>query len=97
MSDSELNINSDKLIVGILSGTSVDSVDIVLVNIRGTGKNTSIRVIDYVQYEIDEEVRKQRLLERKMPGDSVERRLEADREDFKNFKNYNIKITNQNF
>ena len=58
MSDSELNINSDKLIVGILSGTSVDSVDIVLVNIRGTGKNTSIRVIDYVQYEIDEEVRK---------------------------------------
>ena len=58
MSDSELNINGDKLIVGILSGTSVDSVDIVLVNIRGTGKNTSIRVIDYVQYEIDEEVRK---------------------------------------
>lgn len=58
MSDSELNINSDKLIVGILSGTSVDSVDIVLVNIRGTGKNTSIRVIDYVQYELDEEVRK---------------------------------------
>ena len=58
MSDSELNINSDKLIVGILSGTSVDSVDIVLVNIRGTSKNTSIRVIDYVQYEIDEDVRK---------------------------------------
>ena len=50
-----------------------------------------------IYLEIDEEVRKQRLLERKMPGDSVERRLEADREDFKNFKNYNIKITNQNF
>lgn len=57
MSDSELNINNDKLIIGILSGTSVDSVDIVLVDIRGTGKNTSIRVIDYMQYEIDEEVR----------------------------------------
>ena len=50
-----------------------------------------------IYLDIDEEVRKQRLLERKMPGDSVERRLEADREDFKNFKNYNIKITNQNF
>jgi anhydro-N-acetylmuramic acid kinase len=57
MSDSELNINSDKLIIGILSGTSVDSVDIVLTGIKGTGKNTSIRVIDYMQYEIDEEVR----------------------------------------
>ena len=50
-----------------------------------------------IYLDIDEGVRKQRLLERKMPGDSVERRLEADREDFKNFKNYNIKITNQNF
>ena len=50
-----------------------------------------------IYLEIDEAIRKQRLLERKMPGDSVERRLEADREDFKNFKNYNIKITNQNF
>ena len=50
-----------------------------------------------IYLDIDEEVRKQRLLERKMPGDSVERRLEADREDFKNFKNYNIKITTQNF
>ena len=50
-----------------------------------------------IYLDIDEGVRKKRLLERKMPGDSVERRLEADREDFKNFKNYNIKITNQNF
>ena len=50
-----------------------------------------------IYLDIDEAIRKQRLLERKMPGDSVERRLEADREDFKNFKNYNIKITNQNF
>jgi len=50
-----------------------------------------------IYLEIDESIRKQRLLERKMPGDSVERRLEADCEDFKNFKNYNIKITNQNF
>ena len=47
--------------------------------------------------DIDEEIRRQRMLERDMPGDSVERRLEADRKDFENFTNYDIRITNHDF
>lgn len=57
MSDIEQNINKDKLILGVLSGTSVDSVDIVLVNINGSGKNTRIKVMDYKQYEIENEIK----------------------------------------
>jgi guanylate kinase len=37
--------------------------------------------------DIAEDVRRQRMLARDMPGDSVERRLEADRLDFENFSN----------
>jgi guanylate kinase len=48
-------------------------------------------------FDIDEEVRRQRMLARSMPGDSVDRRLEADRKDFENFNNYDIKITNHDF
>ena len=47
--------------------------------------------------DIDEEVRRQRMTARDMPGDSVERRLEADRKDFENFTNYDIRITNHDF
>lgn len=48
-------------------------------------------------FDIDEEIRRQRMISRNMPGDSVERRLEADRKDFENFTNYDIKITNHDF
>ncbi|CAB4219155.1 Gmk Guanylate kinase [uncultured Caudovirales phage] len=48
-------------------------------------------------FDIDEEIRRKRMLGRNMPGDSVERRLEADRKDFENFTNYDIKITNHDF
>ena len=47
--------------------------------------------------DIPEEIRRERMLSRSMPGDSVERRLEADRRDFENFKNYDLKITDPNF
>jgi guanylate kinase len=48
-------------------------------------------------FDIDEEIRRKRMLSRNMPGDSVDRRLEADRKDFENFTNYDIKITNHDF
>lgn len=47
--------------------------------------------------DIDEDVRRKRMMARDMPGDSVERRLEADRKDFENFTNYDIRITNHDF
>lgn len=47
--------------------------------------------------DIAEDVRRQRMIARDMPGDSAERRLEADRLDFENFSNYDIRITNHDF
>jgi guanylate kinase len=47
--------------------------------------------------DVDQEKRRQRLGERIMPGDSVERRIVADEEDFKDFTTYDIKITNDDF
>jgi len=48
-------------------------------------------------FDIDEEVRRQRLSERVMPGHTVDARLEADRELFAGFSDYDLKITNPNF
>ena len=47
--------------------------------------------------DIDKEVRKERLLNRNMPGDSLERRIEADELDFEDFSNYDVRITNPDF
>jgi guanylate kinase len=40
---------------------------------------------------------KERLMGRAMPGDNLERRIEADGKDFKNFSNYDVQITNPDF
>jgi guanylate kinase len=48
-------------------------------------------------FDIDEEIRKTRLLERVMPGHTVEARIQADRELFEGFLDYDLKITNPNF
>ena len=50
-----------------------------------------------IYFDIAEDVRRQRMLERNMPGDSVERRIEADRLDFENFTDYDLRITNTDF
>lgn len=47
--------------------------------------------------DIDEQIRRERMAIRNMPGDSVDRRIEADRRDFENFTNYDIRITNPDF
>lgn len=48
-------------------------------------------------FDITEEIRKTRLEGRTMPGHSVEARLQADRDLFEDFKDYDITITNPNF
>lgn len=50
-----------------------------------------------IHFSIDESIRRQRLVERVMPGHSVEARLEADRKDFAGFTDYDIIITNPKF
>jgi guanylate kinase len=51
--------------------------------------------IFFIDVPID--IRQQRLTNRHMPGDSLERRLKSDEIDFKNFTNYDITINNSNF
>jgi hypothetical protein len=48
-------------------------------------------------FDVDETIRRKRLFDREMPGDSVERRILADRNDFSNFKDYDIRVTNPDF
>ncbi|MFA5011222.1 MAG: anhydro-N-acetylmuramic acid kinase [Ignavibacteria bacterium] len=49
---------SDRLIIGTLSGTSVDAVDVVLARFRGRGVNVKIDVLNYNEYRIPAEIRK---------------------------------------
>lgn len=49
-----------------------------------------------IYLDIPEEVRRDRLSKRK-DADNAERRLNTDREDFFNFQNYDLRITNDNF
>lgn len=50
-----------------------------------------------VYLDIDEEVRRHRILKRNDNNDSVMRRMKADDEDFKDFKDYDLRITDPEF
>jgi guanylate kinase len=52
-------------------------------------------LIMFVDISID--ARRSRLNSRDMPGDSMTRRILADESDFKDFTNYDIRITNPDF
>lgn len=45
------------LAVGLMSGTSLDGVDAVLVDIKGYGLQTEVKVIDFIEYEMPEKIR----------------------------------------
>jgi len=49
-----------------------------------------------IYFDIDEKVRKERLKLRS-DADSIERRMKADKKDFKNFRRYDIKVTEPKF
>lgn len=50
-----------------------------------------------VYLDIDEEIRRNRIGRRNDNNDSIERRIKADYEDFKDFKKYDLKITDSEF
>ena len=56
------------------------------------------KVSSFIIYtDIDIETREIRLKMRYMPGDSLERRIEADELDFTGFNDYDLRITNEDF
>lgn len=59
--------------------------------------NESDRNSSYIIYlDIDEDIRSERLSERN-DADNVQRRLKADEEDFKDFKDFDYRISSPNF
>jgi len=49
--------NNSRLIIGTLSGTSVDSIDIVLVKISEFGIQTKLEILNYAQYPFPKDIR----------------------------------------
>lgn len=64
-----------------------------IAHIKPEDRNTSF----IMYFDIDETIRKERLEARVMPGHSVEARLQADRDLFEGFTDFDIKITDPNF
>jgi len=54
----DLRNKKEKKVIGLLSGTSVDAVDAVLVKISNSGLETKIKVLDFINIPIEEELRK---------------------------------------
>jgi len=50
-----------------------------------------------IYLDISEEIRRNRLSNRSDMGDDIERRIQADNDQFRNFLNYDCIITNDNF
>lgn len=54
---SDISGKKIRTVIGILSGTSVDAVDIVLTRISGNGLNTAIKVLGYKEFKIPQNIR----------------------------------------
>lgn len=64
-----------------------------LSHVKGADRDESF----VIYLDIKGEDRLNRLFSRQMPGDSIERRLQADEADFKNFQNYDMLIKSSDF
>jgi guanylate kinase len=87
---------------GWIYGTSVTqffSDDLFIMTPKGIHEiKPEDRLESFVIYlDIPSNVRIKRLNKRRMPGDSVKRRIEADELDFSDFTDYDLKITNSDF
>lgn len=52
-----LSGKKSRIVIGALSGTSVDAVDVVLLKLKGSGKDTVIKVLDFESYPIRKDLR----------------------------------------
>ena len=73
--------------------------DVFIMTPSGISKlHAADRKSSFIIYiDIPTEIRRERLMDRKDNADSIERRLQADDNDFESFTNFDIKITDSNF
>ncbi|MDA9554696.1 anhydro-N-acetylmuramic acid kinase [Pelobium sp.] len=53
----EIANKDERLIIGLMSGTSLDGLDIALVQIRGFGENTSVKLLAFETVDYSDELR----------------------------------------
>ncbi|MGA2668779.1 MAG: anhydro-N-acetylmuramic acid kinase, partial [Ignavibacteria bacterium] len=66
-----LSTNKEKTAIGLLSGTSIDGIDAVLLKIFGSGPGTSIKIVDFQTYKIPAKVKQAVLLNSEAKTSSV--------------------------
>lgn len=55
----ELRQKKERLIIGLMCGTSVDSVDTALCRIRGSGSTTEVKLLHYLEYPVPAALRQE--------------------------------------
>jgi len=76
-----------------------DGDDIFVMTRTGVDKisNEDRETSFIIYFDIPESVRRERLAQRNYSTEEIEKRILADEEDFRDFKDYDIKITDPNF
>ena len=91
-------INGDKWYYGISKENFDNNNVFIMTPAEFSMLSTDERKNCFVIYlDIDEVTRRIRLQSRNDNNDSIDRRIKADKEDFKNLKDYDLKITDPEF
>src|SRR3990172_4859259 len=67
----KLSKRKNKYVIGLMSGTSVDGVDVVLIEINGSGINTKIKQLGFITYPFPRKMKEMILRNAELNGGNV--------------------------